>query len=95
MWNRIIFGRDVYHVVMWFLTYSILGWIVESAYMSVCNRKWTNRGFSRGPFCPIYGVDVYKRQVLNQEYADMIGADFYGKDAMQSVYYAQSVFEKK
>ena len=22
--------------------------------------------------------------VLNQEYADMIGADFYGKDAMQS-----------
>lgn len=30
--------------------------------------------------------------VLNQEYADMIGADFYGKDAMQSVYYAQSIF---
>ena len=30
--------------------------------------------------------------VLNQEYADMIGADFYGKDAMQSVYYAQNVF---
>lgn len=33
--------------------------------------------------------------VLNQEYADMIGADFYGKDAMQSVYYAQELFEKK
>ena len=31
--------------------------------------------------------------VLNQEYADMIDADFYGKDAMQSVYYAQSLFE--
>lgn len=29
--------------------------------------------------------------VLNQEYADMIHADFYGKDAMQSVYYAQEV----
>ena len=29
--------------------------------------------------------------VLNQEYADMIDADFYGKDAMQSVYYAQSI----
>lgn len=33
--------------------------------------------------------------VLNQEYADMIGADFYGKDAMQSVYYAQSVFGRE
>jgi len=30
--------------------------------------------------------------VLNQEYADMIGADFYGKDAMQSVYYAKELF---
>lgn len=30
--------------------------------------------------------------VLNQEYADMIGADFYGKDAMQAVYYAQQIF---
>lgn len=33
--------------------------------------------------------------VLNQEYADMIGADFYGKDAMQSVYYAQRVLKKE
>lgn len=31
--------------------------------------------------------------VLNQEYADMIGADFYGKDAMQSVHFAQKVLQ--
>ncbi len=31
--------------------------------------------------------------VLNQEYADMIGADFYGRDAMQSVYYTQNLFK--
>ncbi len=31
--------------------------------------------------------------VLNQEYADSIGADFYGKDAMQSVYYAQKLLK--
>ena len=30
--------------------------------------------------------------VLNQDYADMIGADFYGKDAMQSVRFAQKLF---
>lgn len=33
--------------------------------------------------------------VLNQEYADMIKADFYGKDAMQSVYYAQRIFAEE
>lgn len=31
--------------------------------------------------------------VLTQEYADMIGADFYGKDAMSSVRYANSLAE--
>ena len=30
--------------------------------------------------------------VLTQEYADMIGADAYGKDAMETVKYAQKVF---
>ena len=33
--------------------------------------------------------------VLTQEYADMIGADFYGKDAMQTVYYAEKLFAKE
>ena len=31
--------------------------------------------------------------VLNQEYADMIGADFYGADAMDSVRYAEKFYE--
>lgn len=30
--------------------------------------------------------------VLNEEYAQMIGADFYGKDALASVNYAQQIF---
>lgn len=50
-----ILGFRGYELLMWFLTYSIMGWIVESIYMSFCNRKLTNRGFARGPFCPIYG----------------------------------------
>ena len=32
--------------------------------------------------------------VLTQEYADEIGADFYGKDALASVEYAQKVFKR-
>ena len=32
--------------------------------------------------------------VLTQEYADMIGADFYGKDAMETVKFAQKVFSQ-
>ena len=56
MWEREIFDTDLYHLVCAFIVYSILGWLVESIYMSFCNRKITNRGFGKGPFCPIYGV---------------------------------------
>lgn len=42
------------------------------------------------PWCKI----MVGGAVLTQEYADSIGADFYGKDAMQAVYYAQEVFQK-
>ena len=55
MWTRQIFGIDSYHVIQWFLIYSILGWCVESAHMSICSRKLVNRGFVKGPICPIYG----------------------------------------
>ena len=55
MWTRELLGTDVYHLVAAFVVYSIMGWIVESIYMSFCNKKLTNRGFAKGPFCPIYG----------------------------------------
>lgn len=55
MWTKELFGTDFYHLIAAFIVYSMLGWLVESIYMSFCNRKLTNRGFGRGPFCPIYG----------------------------------------
>lgn len=44
----------------------------------------------KAPWCKV----MVGGAVLNQEYADMIGADFYGKDAMQSVYYAQGLLQQ-
>ena len=41
----------------------------------------------KAPWCKV----MVGGAVLTQEYADMIGADFYGKDAMQSVYYAEEL----
>lgn len=55
MWTKELFQTDVYHLFSLFVVYSILGWLVESIYMSFCNKKLTNRGFTTSPFCPIYG----------------------------------------
>lgn len=43
---------------VWFVTYSVLGWVWESAYCTVRERTWENRGFLFGPACPIYGTGV-------------------------------------
>lgn len=50
-----LLDTDIYHVLFWFVCYCMMGWLVESIYMSFCNKKITNRGFMYGPFCPIYG----------------------------------------
>lgn len=69
-WNKIIFGIDGYELVMWFLTYSMMGWLVESIYMSFCNHKITNRGFAKGPFCPIYGFGALTVFFILRPYSD-------------------------
>ena len=56
MWTHAVYGTDLYHFIQWFILYSFMGWVVESIYMSFCNRKLTNRGFAFSPFCPIYAV---------------------------------------
>ena len=62
MWNAAIAGTDFYHFINWFFIYSFLGWVWESAYVSVKERRLVNRGFVTGPVCTIYGcgaVAVY------------------------------------
>ncbi len=48
-------GMTPYKFAASFVIYSLLGWVVESIYMSICEKKVVNRGFARGPYCPIYG----------------------------------------
>ncbi len=38
-----------------FLFASFVGWIIDSLYRSIVDRKWVNAGFLVGPICPIYG----------------------------------------
>ncbi len=39
-----------------FVLYSVLGYIYETTFCTIVERKWQNRGFLFGPLCPIYGV---------------------------------------
>lgn len=45
-----------FNIITYFLIYSFLGWVMESIFRSICEKKLINTGFLRGPFCPIYGI---------------------------------------
>ena len=42
-------------LVLYFSIYSFSGWLMETIFASICERKLINRGFLTGFFCPIYG----------------------------------------
>jgi len=41
--------------VLLFFFYCLCGWIWESCYVSIRQKRWVNRGFLHGPLLPIYG----------------------------------------
>lgn len=42
-------------LTLFFSVYSMIGWLCESIYCSIPQKRWINRGFLNGPFCPVYG----------------------------------------
>lgn len=54
--------------IFWlFLIYSFIGWIIEAAVGTIRNKSFTNRGFSTGPFCLVYGAGAALMSVTLQE----------------------------
>lgn len=39
----------------YFILYSFTGWVLESVYKTLAQKKFVNSGFLNGPLCPIYG----------------------------------------
>ena len=55
MWDATILGVTVYYLASLFIIFSFGGWVWESCYVSVSEKRLVNRGFVTGPFCTIYG----------------------------------------
>lgn len=59
-----------YEIAWLFLAYSFIGWLWETPYVSLKQKKWINRGFLRGPIIPIYGFAIVT-VVLSMAYFDV------------------------
>lgn len=47
-----------YNYVLYFIIYSLVGWLIEVLLKFIDDKKFVNRGFLLGPICPIYGYGV-------------------------------------
>lgn len=49
---------DLYTITFLFFIYAVLGWLTEEVFALVKHGKIVNRGFLKGPLCPIYGFGM-------------------------------------
>ncbi len=48
--------KDIMFYFLIFIIYSFIGWLVEVIAILKLQKKYVNRGFLIGPYCPIYGT---------------------------------------
>lgn len=79
-----------------FITYAILGWLMEVAIVSFHKKKWTSRGFLIGPWCPIYGFGAIFITLLLRRYYNDIWSLFVNSFILGSVleYLTSYIMEK-
>jgi len=79
-----------------FITYSIAGWIMEVTCKSIEAKKFINRGFLIGPYCPIYGCGAVAITILLHRYTnDWIVLFFMSMIACGILEYATSYVMEK
>ena len=67
---------EIEKYVLLFFIYSFAGWLMETVQISIRQKKFVNRGFLIGPYCPIYGCGVILITLLLQKYAGDIPLTF-------------------
>lgn len=60
---------DIKTCFLLFFIYSFIGWILEVIYSLYDDKKFVNRGFLIGPYCPIYGLGSVLILVLLKDFA--------------------------
>lgn len=66
----VIFDIDIRVYFLLFLTYSFLGWTMEVIGKLIQYKRFINRGFLIGPYCPIYGTGALLITFLLKRYTN-------------------------
>jgi len=54
--TRVLLWPNLAQLWIWFVMYSVIGWLWEVVLSFLQGRGFVNRGFLNGPYCPVYGT---------------------------------------
>ena len=79
-----------------FIIYSFGGWLIESIGDLIKKKRFVNRGFLLGPYCPIYGIGVVLITLFLSRYTNDIIALFFLSMALCGIleYFTSYIMEK-
>jgi len=63
--------KFLYYFLLFYI-YSIIGWVLESTYVAIKEKKFVDRGFLVGPYCPIYGIGGIGIVIYLTQYKDNV-----------------------
>ncbi len=63
-----ILGLDIRIYFLLFMIYSVIGWCMEVTCKLIQYKRFINRGFLIGPYCPIYGYGAILITILLKKY---------------------------
>lgn len=68
--EEVMYSYSMAQWLFFFYFYCFFGWCFESAFVSVKNRNFVNRGFMRGPFLPLYGSGAIMMLVVSMPFSN-------------------------
>ncbi len=68
---------EIENYIVLFFIYSFLGWLMETVGDTIRKKRFVNRGFLIGPYCPIYGAGVLLITLLLRKYKEDIFITFF------------------
>jgi len=84
-------------LILEFLIFSFIGWILDSAYRCIDEKRLVNAGYFKGPLCPIYGFAglILLYLFKNLSWLPLILQIIFASIAMVIVEYAGGIFSEK
>lgn len=88
---------QILRLLLYFIIYSFFGWVLESIFKSILQRKLVNSGFLYGPLCPIYGFGAIIMLLFLSTFKDNIVVLFIAGFIVLSIweYIVGVILEKK